>query len=138
MSREYVLSEALMAVNEHAFAALGLNALAFKDAFAFATAPKDLDVLQRSMITMEASQLNREDAFGTVGFTNDGWDMLQAWRRTMSPWLFQNAPKSPAQQAQEMKQEAPPPAPPKPAPRAKVKNPFEMEMTGPKPKGSAD
>ncbi len=136
LSREYVLSEALMAVNEHAFAALGLNALAFKDAFAFATAPKDLDVLQRSMITMEASQLNREDAFGTVGFTNDGWDMLQAWRRTMSPWLFQNAPKSPAQQAQELKQD--PPAPPKPAPKSKVKNPFEIEMTGPKPKGSGE
>lgn len=136
LSREYILSEALMAVNEHAFAALGLNALAFKDAFAFATAPKDLDVLQRSMITMDTGQLNREDAFGTVGFTNDGWDMLQAWRRTMSPWLFQNTPKSPAQQAQEIKPEQP--APPKPAPKAKVKNPFEIDMGMPKPKGSAD
>lgn len=133
LSREYILSEALMAVNEHAFAALGLNALAFKDAFAFATAPKDLDVLQRSMITMDTGQLNREDAFGTVGFTNDGWDMLQAWRRTMSPWLFQNTPKSPAQQAQEVK-----PEPPKPAPKSKVKNPFEIDIGMPKPKGSAD
>lgn len=93
-SEEFILTEALYAINEYAFTMLGMNTLAFKNAFAYATAPKELDTLRRAMINMDSGQLNREDAMGTMGFTKDGWQMMQQWRRTMSPWLFQNSPKA--------------------------------------------
>jgi len=54
LSREFVMREAMMAVTDYAFSQLGLNTLAFKDAFTFATAPRDLEVLEQSMRKMEA------------------------------------------------------------------------------------
>lgn len=90
-SEEFILNEALFAVNEEAFKLLGVNTMAFKSAFAFATAPKEIEILRRSLRDMDAAQLARDNPEGTVGFTKEGWQMMQEWRRMMSPWLFQNS-----------------------------------------------
>lgn len=91
ISEEWILTEALFAVNEEAFRLLGINTLAFKSAFAFATAPREIEILRRSLRDMDTAQLFRDNPEGTVGFTKEGWQMMQEWRRMMSPWLFHNA-----------------------------------------------
>lgn len=128
-SEESILNQALFAVNEYAFTALGVNTLAFKNAFAYATAPKELDTLHRGLQMLDTAQLNRETADGTIGYTQDGWRMMQQWRRTMSPWLFQNEPKPGLQPSQQDRPQEPEPqqAPPPKVRRTRVKNPFMIE-----------
>lgn len=90
---EVILKEALTAINDYAFFMLDFQSMMFKDAFAYATQPKSIDVLHHIFTRLDTAQLNRDQPFGEAGFTQDGWKMLQDWRRAMSPALFpQTAP----------------------------------------------
>lgn len=86
-----VLMEVLMAVNQHAFHTLGFSTTEFKDAFAYATMPPTVFALHQAMRNMNVDFLNRDEADASWGFTHEGWDAMQEWRRQQTPWLFENS-----------------------------------------------
>lgn len=87
LANSQLAHDALRALGKHAFDELHLETAAIKNAFALANVPEALFEAQRRM---DPFLLSREDAFGTPGFTREGWDKIQEWRRYMSPWLFAN------------------------------------------------
>ena len=91
-NNQEIQREALTAINDYAFFMLDFQSMMFKDAFSFATQPKSMDVLAHIFTRLDPAQLNKEVPFGAAGFTQDGWKMLQDWRRTMSPWQFAPEP----------------------------------------------
>jgi tyrosyl-tRNA synthetase len=91
--KEAVLNEIMSAINTHAFDVLGFSSIEFKTAFALATAPPNLMDLHRALTNMKTEQLNKDNPDGSWGFTKEGWQMMQEWRRRTSPALFKNAPK---------------------------------------------
>ncbi|MDE1153667.1 MAG: tyrosine--tRNA ligase [Micavibrio sp.] len=94
---EGLMAEAMMAINEHAFHQLGFNSMMFKEAFAFATAPKEGDALRRAYMSLDPVQRDRDTPDGAWGFTKEGWQQMQAWRRrTMGLPEPNAAPAAPA------------------------------------------
>ncbi len=91
---EGVVHEAMLELSEHALFKLDPRSEAFKSAFAVVTAPKSLDTLYNSYRVMNTELLARADLpQGTPGFTREGWEQLQEWRRVTSPWLFKDDPR---------------------------------------------
>jgi tyrosyl-tRNA synthetase len=110
---EEIMRECLTVINSYAFDVLGFSAVEFKEAFATATAPPNLTALHNSLIKMRAEQLNKDTPEGTWGFTKEGWQMMQDWRRTTAPALFKSAAaKKPS--SRKRKEPPAPPLPPKP------------------------
>jgi tyrosyl-tRNA synthetase len=97
--KEAILSEILTAVNTHAFDVLGFSSIEFKTAFALATAPPNLMDLHRLLTNMKTEQLNKDNPDGSWGFTKEGWQMMQEWRRRTSPGLFKNPAEPPRPEA---------------------------------------
>lgn len=81
------VQEALRSLGKYALDEMDLETAAFKNAFAFATVPSVLHEVQRGM---DADLLSREDPTGLAVYTREGWDKLQEWRRSTSPWLLDN------------------------------------------------
>lgn len=79
--------EALRALGRHAFSEMHLEASIAKTAFAMANVGEALHEAQRQMDTYI---LSREDAYGIAGYTHEGWDKYQQWKRFISPWLYTN------------------------------------------------
>ena len=113
-NEEEIIKECLTAVNSYAFDVLGFNAMEFKAAFAYATAPPNLAALHNSLVKMNATQMNKDSPDGMWGFTKEGWQMMQDWRRTSAPALFKASAKKPPPR----KRKEPPAPPPKPKPPA--------------------
>ncbi len=82
-----VIRECMAVINAYAFDVLGLPAMEFKSAFAAATEPPSQAALHRSLARMRTELLNRETPEGAVGFTKEGWQMMQEWRRSTNPAL---------------------------------------------------
>lgn len=77
----------LRSLGRHAFYELHLEVGIAKTAFAMANVGEALYEAQRQM---DAYILSREDAYGVAGFTHEGWDKYQQWKRFVSPWLYSN------------------------------------------------
>lgn len=89
-NRGGALSEINATINDHAFTTLGFSAMTFQEAFAFVTAPKDGDALMRAFMALSPDKLSKDTPNGIWGFTREGWDHMQEWRRRTSPSLFMN------------------------------------------------
>lgn len=72
-----LMAEAMDAINEYAFANLGFSGMQFKNAFAFAVAPQELDQLRRRFLMLDPSLRNKDDPAGAWGFTKDGWEYFK-------------------------------------------------------------
>lgn len=99
---EGLMEEAMVAINEHAFNALGFNRIVVQDAFAHAAAPKEMEVLQKRFMNANAAIRERETPDGNWGFTKEGWEKMRVW------WM-KKRPKRPKNQQQ---QQTPPQKPP--------------------------
>ena len=128
-----VTLEAMTAVNAYAFKTLGFSTAEFRRAFSFATAPSSAAALQHSLRQMSSEQINHDTPDGSWGYTKEGWQMMQQWRRTISPWLFENSPLKNA--AAENKPTPAPNAEAKPKAAPKKRSAFMMEPPRPKPRG---
>ena len=94
IDEESVISEAMLAMSEHILFKLDPRGEAFKRAFAVVTAPKNAEQLYQSFRTMDTALLARATVpGGLVGYTQEGWNKLQEWRRITAPWLFQEEPR---------------------------------------------
>lgn len=89
-----IVNEAMLALSENALFKLDPRSEAFKKAFAMVTAPKDHEALYLSFRTMDTSLLAKASIpQDVIGFTYEGWNKLQEWRRFTSPWLFNEDPR---------------------------------------------
>ena len=94
VDEEGIVHEAMLELSEHALFKLDPRSEAFKHAFAIVTAPKSMNTLYQSYRVMNADLLGKADVpHGTPGFTREGWEQLQEWRRITSPWLFKDDPR---------------------------------------------
>ena len=94
VNEEDIVNEAMLELSEYAVFKLDPKSAAFKNAFAIVTAPKSLDALYQSFRIMNTNMLARADIpQGIPGFTREGWEQLQEWRRITSPWLFKDDPR---------------------------------------------
>jgi tyrosyl-tRNA synthetase len=83
-----MLPEIIAAINDHAFNTLGFGAMTFQEAFAFVTAPKEVEALRKVFMSLSQDKLSKDGPDGIWGFTREGWDQMQEWRRKTSPSLF--------------------------------------------------
>lgn len=117
-----LMGEVLEAVNEYAFLHLGISGVLFKDAFAHAAAPQELELLRQRFMSMDAAARNRDDPEGTWGFTKEGWERMkdQLWQLSpnintmMTADRKQRSKKVSSQFAVKPKDVAPEVAPPAP------------------------
>ena len=94
VDEESVISEAMLAMSEHTLFKLDPRSESFKRAFAVVTAPKNEEQLYQSFRTMDTAVLARATAPGSMlGYTQEGWEHLQEWRRITAPWLFTEEPR---------------------------------------------
>ena len=94
VNEESIVSEAMLSMSEHALFKLDPRGEAFKKAFAVVTSPKSAEQLFKSMRTMDTALLSKAAIpQGIIGFTHEGWDKLQEWRRVTTPWLFKDDPR---------------------------------------------
>lgn len=77
--------EVLEGINEYAFTNHGMDSMMFKNAFAHASAPQELEVLRKRFIAMDATARNREDPMGSWGFTKEGWLLMKQQLRQLTP-----------------------------------------------------
>jgi len=69
--------QAMSAVNEHAFNALGFQKVVFKDAFAHAAVSKEMETLRKQFLAMDPTLRNRDEPMGAWGFTKEGWQLMK-------------------------------------------------------------
>jgi tyrosyl-tRNA synthetase len=93
VNEQSVVSEAMLAMSEHVLFKMDPRGAAFKKAFGMVRAPKSADALYQSMREMNGALLSKGDSSGLTGFTKEGWDQMQEWRRTTAPWLFTDDPR---------------------------------------------
>lgn len=106
-----IIDEMMTELSGYTLSRLDPKGEVFKNAFAYATADKNLDVLNQAYKLMNAELLGKTDVSAAqMGFTYEGWDKLQAWRRVTSPWLFKDDPR-PAPGTPENQKKIDPPAP---------------------------
>lgn len=109
---ETLINEIMTDLSEYTLSRLDPRGDAFKNSFALVTAPRTDDTLHQAYRLMEGALLARMDApHGVQGFTHDGWDRLQQWRRVVTPWLFKNDALKPGIKAPEVKKKDPTPEP---------------------------
>lgn len=91
--KEGLVAEVVDALNEHAFARLGISAIEFKEAFTFAAGAEEIDALRRKFNSGDdGSELHTRDAPDKAwGMTKEKWLMLRA--RAQKP--LQGAPTTP-------------------------------------------
>jgi RimJ/RimL family protein N-acetyltransferase len=78
---EFLMSEILAAVNEHAFSNLNLTTIQFQHAFAHASAPRELDMMRARFMQMDSVARSRDEPIGITGMTRDGWEKMKDWLR---------------------------------------------------------
>ena len=105
-----LIDEVMMDLSEYALSRLDPKGEAFKHAFAYATAPRNIDTLYYAARVMDSAILAKADApQGLRGFTYEGWDKMQEWRRITTPWLFKNDPSRLLDSFQNIKKNDPSP-----------------------------
>ncbi|MDE2336378.1 MAG: tyrosine--tRNA ligase [Alphaproteobacteria bacterium] len=92
---EAFANEAMLELSTQALYRLDPQSEAFKKAFAIVTAPRDYEALHDVYLTLTPELLDRQIVpEGLPGFTYEGWEKLQQWRRITTPWLFKEDPRA--------------------------------------------
>ncbi len=93
-SPEDLVKEAITEFSVQTLFKLDPQSEAFKQAFAVVTAPRDYEALYYNYRLMHTELLEKNLLpQGLQGYTYDGWDKLQQWRRFTTPWLFKEDPR---------------------------------------------
>ncbi len=105
-----VVNEAMLALSEYTVFKLDPRSEAFKKAFAVVTGTKELNTLYESYRTIDGTMLGKAAIpQGVAGFTYEGWEKMQEWRRTTTPWLFKDDPRMAFNRKQKLENHVRPP-----------------------------
>jgi RimJ/RimL family protein N-acetyltransferase len=74
-----LMEEAVLAVNEHAFNALGFNSMVFQEAFAHAAAPRMLEAMRNRFSGIDEALKSDGTPDSSWGFSRDAWEQMRIW-----------------------------------------------------------
>lgn len=95
-----MMAEAAMAVNEHAFAALGMNDLIFQEAFAHAATPHMMEEMRKKFSGIDAALKSGAAPDASWGFTQGAWEQMREWWKKMNPISLDSADSPEMKEAQ--------------------------------------
>ncbi len=92
---ETLAKQAMAELSVQALLSLDPQSAAFQKAFAIVTAPRDYEALYDIVRNINPEFLDRGLVpEGMQGFTYEGWEKMQQWRRITTPWLFKEDPRA--------------------------------------------